>query len=176
MGEHVLRTTASVRKATWGTTVGNRFVRMAALMEEGVWPPTNACVPTASPGLSVREITAPGRASPRCTTRCARASSQALCAQRLCAAPQWDGRGVTPARCALPSLTPVEEGSYQITAPGRAKMWMSARPSLASVKEETVSTQWDPLNVNAPLGTSSTRSHRNVMIWTSVQTSKVFVV
>lgn len=44
------------------------------------------------------------------------------------------------------------------------QMWMSARPSLASVKEETVSTQWDPLNVNAPLGTSSTRSHRNVMV------------
>lgn len=33
-----------------------RFVRMAALMEEGVWPPTNVCVPTASPGLSVREV------------------------------------------------------------------------------------------------------------------------
>ena len=43
-------------------------------------------------------------------------------------------------------------------------MWMSARPSLASVQEETVSTQWDPLNVNAPLGTSSMRSHRNVKV------------
>lgn len=44
------------------------------------------------------------------------------------------------------------------------QMWMSARPSLASVKEETVSTQWDPLNVNALLGTSSMRSHRNVKV------------
>lgn len=43
-------------------------------------------------------------------------------------------------------------------------MWMSARPSLASVQEETVSTQWDPLNVNALLGTSSMRSHRNVKV------------
>lgn len=172
----MLRTTASVRKATWETTVVNRFVKMAVLMEEGVWLPTDVCVPTASPGLSVREITAQGRASPRCITRCVKASSQALCAQRLCAAPQWDGRGVTPVRCAQPSLTPAEEGSYQTTAQGRAKMWMSARPSLASAKEETVSTQLDPLNVNAPLGTSSMRSHRNVKIWTSVQTFQVSAV
>lgn len=55
-------------------------------------------------------------------------------------------------------------------------MWMSARPSLASVKAETVSTLLDRLNVNAPLGTSSTRSRRNVKIWTSAQTFQVFVV
>lgn len=68
------------------------------------------------------QTTALGRASPRWITRCVKASSQALCAQRLCAAPQWDGRGVTPVRCAQPSLTPAEEGSYQTTAPGRAKV------------------------------------------------------
>lgn len=45
-----------------------------------------------------------------------------MCAQKLCAAPQWDGRGVTPVRCAQPSLTPAEEGSYQTTALGRAKV------------------------------------------------------
>ncbi len=68
------------------------------------------------------QTTALGRASPRWITRCVKASSQALCAQRLCAVPQWDGRGVTPVRCAQPSLTPAEEGSYQTTAPGRAKV------------------------------------------------------
>lgn len=44
------------------------------------------------------------------------------------------------------------------------QMWTSARPSLVFVKEETVSTLWDPLNVNVPLGTSSTRSRRNVKV------------
>lgn len=44
------------------------------------------------------------------------------------------------------------------------QMWMSARPSLASVKAEIVSTLLDRLNVNAPLGTSSTRSRRNVKV------------
>lgn len=44
------------------------------------------------------------------------------------------------------------------------QMWMNARPYLASVKEETASTQWDLLNVNAPLGTSSTKSHRSVKV------------
>lgn len=68
------------------------------------------------------QTTALGRALPRWITRCVKASSQALCAQRLCAAPQWDGRGVTLVRCAQPSLTPAEEGSYQTTAPGRAKV------------------------------------------------------
>ena len=68
------------------------------------------------------QTTALGRVSPRWITRCVKASSQALCAQRLCAVPQWDGRGVTPARCAQPSLTPAGEGSYQTTAPGRAKV------------------------------------------------------
>lgn len=68
------------------------------------------------------QTTALGRASPRWTTRCVKASSQASCAQRPCAAPLWDGRGVTPARCAQPSLTPADEGSYQTTAPGRAKV------------------------------------------------------
>lgn len=68
------------------------------------------------------QTTALGRALPRWITRCVKASSQALFAQRLCAAPQWDGHGVTPVRCAQPSLTPAEEGSYRTTAPGRAKV------------------------------------------------------
>lgn len=33
-----------------------RFVKMAALMEEGVWLPTDVCVPTASPGRSARKV------------------------------------------------------------------------------------------------------------------------
>lgn len=33
-----------------------RFVKMAVSTEEGVWLPTDVCVPMASPGLSVREV------------------------------------------------------------------------------------------------------------------------
>lgn len=68
------------------------------------------------------QTTALDHALPRWITRCVKASSLALCARRLCAAPQWDGRGVTPVRCAQPSLIPAEEGSYQTTARGLAKV------------------------------------------------------
>lgn len=44
------------------------------------------------------------------------------------------------------------------------QMWMNARPSPASAKEATASTQWGPLNVNAPLGTNSMRSRRNAKV------------
>lgn len=36
--------------------IGQRFVKMAASMEDGVWLPTDVCAPTASPGPSVREV------------------------------------------------------------------------------------------------------------------------
>lgn len=68
------------------------------------------------------QTTALGRALHRWITRCVRASSRASCAQRLCAVPRWDGRGVTPARCAQPSLIPAEEGSYLTTARELAKV------------------------------------------------------
>lgn len=55
-------------------------------------------------------------------TRCVKASSLASCAQRPCAVPRWDGHGVTPVRCAQPNLIPAEEGSYQTTALGPAKV------------------------------------------------------
>ncbi|MEQ2209580.1 hypothetical protein XENOCAPTIV_001184 [Xenoophorus captivus] len=44
-------------------------------------------------------------------------------------------------------------------------MWMNAKLYLASVKEATASTQWGPLNVNALLGTNSTRFRRNVKVF-----------
>lgn len=43
-------------------------------------------------------------------------------------------------------------------------MWTSARPYPAFVKAATVSTPLAPLNVNAPPGTSSASSHRNVTV------------
>ena len=73
------------------------------------------------PAFSLQTI-ALGRVLPLWITRCVKASSQASCAQRRCAVPQWGGRGVTPVRCVQPSLTPAGEGSYQTTAPGRAKV------------------------------------------------------
>lgn len=170
------RTAASARKATLEITADNLFVRMAVSTEADAWLPTDVFALTASPALSARETTALDRASPQSTTRCVRASSQVLCAQRRCAVRQWAERGVTPVRCAQLSRIPVGEASSQTTAQGHAKMWMSARPSLVFVKEETVSTLWDPLNVNVPLGTSSTRSRRNVKIWMSVLTYRASVV
>lgn len=72
--------------------------------------------------LLVFQTTVPDPASPPWITRCVKASSLALCAQRPCAVPRWDGHGVTPVRCAQPSLIPAEEGSYQTTALEPAKV------------------------------------------------------
>lgn len=51
--------------------------------------------------------------------------------------------------------------TFHLSSP---QMWTSARPSLAYVKEETVSTQWDRLSVNVRQVTSSMRSHSTVKV------------
>lgn len=59
------KTSACVRRAMWETTVDNRYVKMAVLMEEGAWLPTDVYARTASPELSASETIAPGRALPQ---------------------------------------------------------------------------------------------------------------
>lgn len=68
------------------------------------------------------QITGQARASPRWTSRCARASWQALCAPSPCAVPPWGGPGATPVRCALPSPSPAAAASSRISALGPAKV------------------------------------------------------
>lgn len=85
-----------------------------------------------------------------------------LSAQKRFAVPQLAEPGATPVRCALPSLTPVAVASYQTSAQEHVKMWMNARPSLGSVKEEIALILLGLLSANALLDTNLMKHHKNV--------------
>lgn len=142
----------------------NLSVKVAVSTEAGVWRQIDVRALTALLDPSVKEITGQARASLWSATRCARDSSAGLSAQKPSAAPPWAEPGATPARCALPSPTPAAEASFPISARELVKMWMNARPSLGSVKEEIASILLDLLSANALLDTNLMKCHKNVKI------------
>lgn len=160
-------TIASARRDILELTVDNLSVKMDVRMVDVVSDLTAVPAFMDSLAHSVKEITGQVRVSLRSTTRCARGSSQASCVQRLCAAPPLGGPGVTPARCAQPSLSPADGASSPTYALELAKMLMNARLFLGYAREETVSIQWALLNANVLLVTSRAKLLRNVKTLTS---------
>lgn len=139
-------------------------MKVAVSMEAGVWPQIDVPALTALLDPSVKEITGRARVLPWSATRCARDSSAGLSAQKHSAVPLSAEPGATPVRCAPPSPTPVVEASFQISVPEPVKMWMNARPSLGSVKEEIALILLGLLSANALLDTNLMKHHKNVKI------------
>lgn len=142
----------------------NLSVKVVVSTEAGVWPQIDVHAHMALLDPSVKEITGQARVLLWSATRCARDSSAGLSAQKLSAVPQWAEPGATHVRCALPSPTPVAEASFQISARELVKMWMNARPSLGSVKEEIALILLGLLSANALLDTNLMKCHKNVKI------------
>lgn len=142
----------------------NLSAKVAVSTEAGVWHQIDVHALTASLDLSVKEIIGQVHVSLWSATRCARDSSAGSSAQKLSAVPQSDAPGATPVRCALPSPTRVAEASFQISAQELVKMWMNARPSLGSVKEEIALILLGLLSANALLDTNLMKCHKNVKI------------
>lgn len=159
--------TVFARKDTQGRTVDNLSVKVAVSTAGGVWPQIDVLALTASLDPSVKEITGQAHVLLWSATRCARDSSAGLSAQKHSAVPPSAGPGATPARCALPSLTPAAEASSPISAQELVKMWMNARPSLGSVKEEIALILLGLLSANALLDTNLMKCHKNVKILTN---------
>lgn len=142
----------------------NLSVKVAVSTEGGVWPQIDVHALMALRDPSVKEITEQARVLPWSATRCARDSSAGLSAQKHSAVPQSAEPGATPVRCVLPSLTPAAGASFQTSARELVKMWMNARPSLGSVKEEIALILLGLLSANAPLDTNLMKCHKNVKI------------
>lgn len=142
----------------------NLSVRVAVSMEAGVWPRIDVPALTALLDPSVKEITGQALVLLWSATRCARDSSAGSSAQKRSAVPQSAEPGATPARCAPPSPTPVAEASFQISVQEPVKMWMNARPSPGSVKEEIALILLGLLSANALLDTNLMKHHKNVKI------------
>lgn len=159
-----MTTTVCARRDTLGLTVDNLSVRAAVSMEAGVWPRIDVPALTALPDPSVKEITGQAHVLLWSATRCARDSSAELFAPRHSAVPRWAEPGATPVRCAPPSPTPAAEASFQISAREPVKMWMNARPSLGSVKEEIALILLGLLSANVLLDTNLMKHHKNVKI------------
>lgn len=157
-------TTVSARKATSGLTVASLSVKVAVSTEEGVWPQIDVHALTALLDPSAKEITGQAPVLLWSATRCARASSVGLSARKHSAVPQSGEPGATPARCVLPSPTPAAVASFPTFARALVKMWMNARPSLGSVKEEIALILLGLLSANALLDTNLMKCHKNVKI------------
>lgn len=156
--------TVYARKDTLGLTVDNLSVKVAASTEAGVWPQIDVHALTALLDPSVKEITGQAHVLLWSAIRCARDSSAGLSAPKRSAVPQSAEPGATPVRCALPSPTRVAVASFQIFAQELVKMWMNARPSLGSVKEEIALILLGLLSANALLDTNLMKCHKNVKI------------
>lgn len=144
--------------------MGNLYVKVAVSMEAGVWLQTAVRALTDLLDPSAREITGQVHVLLWSATRCARDSSVGLSAPKPSAVLLWAEPGDTRARCVLPSPTPVAGASFQISALELVKMWMNARPSLGSVKEEIALILLGLLNANAQLDTNLMKCHKNVKI------------
>lgn len=142
-------------------------MKVAVSMEAGVWLRIDVPAHTALLDPSVKEITGQAHVLLWSATRCARDSSAGLSAQKHSAVPRWAEPGATRARCAPPSPTPVAEASFQISVREPVKMWMNARPSLGSVKEEIALILLGLLSANALLDTNLMKHHKNVKILTN---------
>lgn len=156
--------TVYARKDTLGLTVDNLSVKVDASTEAGVWPQTDVRALTALLDPSVKEITGQAHVLLWSAIRCARDSSAGLSAPKRSAVPQSAEPGATLVRCALPSPTRVAVASFQIFAQELVKMWMNARPSLGSVKEEIALILLGLLSANALLDTNLMKCHKNVKI------------
>lgn len=171
-----MTTHVPARKDTLGPTADNLCVKTVVRMADVVSGRTDAPVFTDSLDLNVKEITGLDHVSHKSSTKCVKVRSAVLCAQRHCAAPPLAAPGVTPVRCVPLNHTRAEGDSFQISELEPAKMWMNVKLYPACAKVVTVSTQWDPMSVNAQLDTSRARPHRSVKILMNVAQAPMCVM